>query len=176
MIPLYSSRVHFYFYKVFLVTWFCYFWGSRVCLYTVLVTLQWVFGKVCSRCILFDPSLVPHWGTRPWLICAITDAAWNLTSSFHFCLLNCVFRFLPTSIFIVKPSLDRLPTKAEDTYPAMRRLVIPHQTPTWKFQDHECLLSLLLLLWLLLTLYSNKSDLAFYVSLKLMDYLDHLKR
>ena len=95
------------------------------------------------------------WGTRSWFNCATTDAAWILTSSFHFCLLNCVFRFPPTSIFFVTPSPDRLPNKAEDPYPAMRRLVIHRQTPTWKFQDYGGLLLLLLLLslfWLLLIL------------------------
>ena len=49
---------------------------------------------------------------------------------------TCVFRFPPTSTFIVTPTLDRLPTKAEDPYPTMRRLVITRQTLTWKFRDH----------------------------------------
>ena len=47
----------------------------------------------------------------------------------------CIFRFPPTSIFIVTRSLDRLPTKAEDPNSAMRHLVLPYQMPTWKFQD-----------------------------------------
>ena len=117
-------------FKVFLVWWFCCFWGSRVCFCAVLVALQWVFGKVSSRSILFDPSLVPHWGTGPWFICATTDAAWILTFSFHSCLLHYFFRFPPSSIFILTSSLGRLPIKTEDPYPAMRRLVIPRQMLT----------------------------------------------
>ena len=109
------------FLKVFLVLYFC-FWRSRICFYAVLVTLQWVFRKVCSRCLLFDPSLVPHWGRQPWFIYMTTNAAWILTSSFHFCLRNCVFRFPPTSIFIVTPSVDRLPTKAKDPFLVIRHL------------------------------------------------------
>ena len=41
---------------------------------------------------------------------------------------------------MVTPSLNRLPTKAEDPYPAMRHSVIHHQTLTWTFQDHGGLL------------------------------------
>ena len=52
----------------------------------------------------------------------------------------CAFRFPPTSMFIVTPSVDRFPTKAEDPYPAMRRLAILCQTPTWKFHNHGGLL------------------------------------
>ena len=70
-----------------------------------------------------------------WLVVFILNFAW-------------VFRFPPSSIFIVTPSLDSLPTKAENPYPAMRRLVIPRQTPTWKFQYYGGLLLLLLLLLL----------------------------
>ena len=70
------------------------------------------------------------------------DVVWLLVFILNFA---CVFRFQPTSIIFVTPSLDRLPTKAEYPYPAMRRLLIPRQTPTWKFQNHGGLLLLLLL-------------------------------
>ena len=48
-----------------------------------------------------------------------------------------VYGFITTSVFVVTPSQDRLPAKAEDRHLAMRRLAIPHRTPTWYFKTTE---------------------------------------
>ena len=81
---------------------------------------------------------------------------WLLVFIFNFA---CVFRFSPTSIFIVTPSPNRFPTKAEDPYTAMRRLFISPRRQAGNFKTTEVyyyyllllLLSLLLLLLLLLS-------------------------
>ena len=65
---------------------------------------------------------------------------------FIFVCLIVFFSFPATSIFIVIPSLDKLPAKAEDPYLAMRLFVIPHQTPTWKFQDHRATFNIIIII------------------------------
>ena len=47
----------------------------------------------------------------------------------------CVYVFT-NQCFTVIPSLYRYSSKVEGLYTIMRRLVVPHPTPAWTFQDH----------------------------------------
>ena len=47
--------------------------------------------------------------------------------------MSCIFQFLPTSVFIVTPSLGGLPTKAKE-FPLPMRQTSPHRTPTRYFK------------------------------------------
>ena len=69
--------------------------------------------------------------------------------------MRCVFSLPPTSIFIVTPSLERLPAKAKDPSLVMRQLLVkPRWTLTQYYRSMGLsllLLPLLLLLSILLT-------------------------
>ena len=97
-------------------------------------TIVWDFPNISLFPKILSLKSLGNWQLVRQLVYQVCYTRYHV--QFYLWLIRSVLKRCKVPKYYEQDWLDRLPRKVEDPYPIMRRLVIPCQMPTWKFQDH----------------------------------------